>query len=573
MSTTDLIFHVLDIQARDMRIESEEEDVRELVYESHSDDDDEVQYTKKKKTVSTSKPREFVIHLFGATEKGTPVRCDVTGFRPTLYLRLPEEKTSLAADSIKQYIQREGIPMNELTIKRITKKIFYGFTANTFYPFLEIDVPSLHLFRTLRSLFLDERMNYVTKRPLDGAMKDKTVEVFEANLDPMLRFLHTQNIQPCGWVSVKDGMHSTMISDSSIIIDCDYQQITPTRGPRVSAPFLTASWDIECFSMTGDFPVPKRTWKKAAQQILSLGTTAAHMSELIVSSLSTTQYPVETLPKGMTPIYCTLKKSLSAVQTKLNQPSVQDEMTAIVRMADAEETMEAFLQKIMSSFVKLVGDPVIQIGTTLTRGTEESTERHLFVFPDCAPIPGIEVHAYPTEKEMILAWFEWMIQRNPDILIGYNVFGFDESYTWNRAEELGILTANSPIHEFTRLFELAGEMKLEEKFLSSSAMGDNRMYIWTTHGRLQIDLFHYIKRNNVLPSYKLDEVTKHFMSGKLKKQTYDARAQILTLEVAGAVKDVKAGRAIALLDDTGETVSEKMMAIFLPFHAGWMMMH
>ena len=559
MSTTDLIFHVLDIQARDMRIESEEEDVRELVYESHSDDDDEVQYIKKKKTVSTSKPREFVIHLFGATETGTPVRCDVTGFRPTLYLRLPEEKTSLAADSIKQYIQREGIPMGELTIKRITKKIFYGFTANTFYPFLEIDVPSLHLFRTLRSLFLDERMNCVTKRPLDGAMKGKTVEVFEANLDPMLRFLHIQNIQPCGWVSVKDGMHSTMLSDSSIIIDCDYQQITPTRGPRVSAPFLTASWDIECFSMTGDFPVPKRTWKKAAQQILSLGTTAAHMSELIVSSLSTTQYPVETLPKGMTPIYCTLKKSLSAVQTKLNQPSIQEEMAAIVQMADAEETMEAFLQKIMSSFVKLVGDPVIQIGTTLTRGTEESTERHLFVFPNCAPIPGIEVHAYPTEKEMILAWFEWMIQRNPDILIGYNVFGFDESYTWYRAEELGILTANSPIHEFTRLFELAGEMKLEEKFLSSSAMGDNRMYIWTTHGRLQIDLFHYIKRNNVLPSYKLDEVTKHFMSGKLKKQTYDARNQILTLEVAGAVKDVKEGRAIALLDDTGETVSEKMV--------------
>ena len=74
MSTIDLIFHVLDIQARDMRIESEEEDVRELVYESHSDDDNEVQYTKKKKQVTTSKPREFVIHLFGATETGTPVR-------------------------------------------------------------------------------------------------------------------------------------------------------------------------------------------------------------------------------------------------------------------------------------------------------------------------------------------------------------------------------------------------------------------------------------------------------------------------------------------------------------------
>jgi DNA polymerase delta subunit 1 len=180
--------------------------------------------------------------------------------------------------------------------------------------------------------------------------------------------------------------------------------------------------------------------------------------------------------------------------------------------------LEPFLEKTLKTMVTLLGDPVIQIGTTLMRGLQGGLERHLFVFPDCAPIPGIEVHAHPTEKDMILAWFEWMIKVNPDILIGYNVFGFDESYLWGRAEELGLIHANSPIHELNRLVELSGEMKLEEKFLSSSAMGDNRMYIWTTQGRLQIDMFHYIKRNNVLPSYKLDEVTKYFMSGKLKIQ-------------------------------------------------------
>ena len=68
----DLIFHLLDIQARDMRVESEEEDVREIVYESHSDDD-EVPYRKKQKA-STFQPRELVLHLFGSTETGTPVR-------------------------------------------------------------------------------------------------------------------------------------------------------------------------------------------------------------------------------------------------------------------------------------------------------------------------------------------------------------------------------------------------------------------------------------------------------------------------------------------------------------------
>ena len=563
--SNDLIFHLLDLQSRDMRIESEQEDVRELAYESHSDDDDEIQTKRRtKKPASFSQQREFVIHLFGATETGVPLRCDVTGFRPTLYLRLPEDRPAAAIDVIKQYLNGQHIPMGQLTLRRITKKIFYGFTAQTPYPFLQIDVPSLSLFRTLRGLFLDENLNPATRRPLDGVLRGKTIEVFEANIDPMLRFLHGQNISPCGWVCIKDGkqlMSDDM--DKGLVIECHYDQVTPTKGPRVSAPFLTASWDIECFSMTGDFPVPKRTWSKASKDLLKLAQNGEHAVQLIVSSLSAGQNPVETLPAGMTPIYCRLGASqatLEAITKKL--AAVQDEIGHLLTHGRDQEQLEAILQKALRTTVHLVGDPVIQIGTTLTRGQQsaaESTEKHLFVFPDCAPIPGIHVHAYPTEKAMILAWFDWMIRMNPDILIGYNVFGFDESYLWARAEELRLIQSNSPIHMFNRLFELAGGMKLEEKFLSSSAMGDNRMYIWTTHGRLQIDMFHYIKRNNVLPSYKLDEVTKHFMSGKLKRQQYDPATGELILEVSGALKDVREGRSIMLLDETGETVSEKLV--------------
>lgn len=563
--SNDLIFHLLDLQSRDMRIESEQEDVRELAYESHSDDDDEIQ-TKRctKKPASFSQQREFVIHLFGATETGIPVRCDVTGFRPTLYLRLPEDRPAAAIDVIKQYLNTQHIPMGQLTLRRITKKIFYGFTAQTPYPFLQIDVPSLSLFRTLRGLFLDENLNPATRRPLDGVLRGKTIEVFEANIDPMLRFLHGQNISPCGWVCIKDGKQSisseTDKQQKEMVVECHYDHVTPTKGPRVSAPFLTASWDIECFSMTGDFPVPKRTWSKASKDLLKLAQNGEHAVQLIVGSLSVGQNPVDTLPAGMTPIYCRCTATLEAITKKL--AAVQDEIGYLLTHSRDQEQLEGILQKALRTTVHLVGDPVIQIGTTLTRGQQsaaESTDKHLFVFPDCAPIPGIHVHAYPTEKAMILAWFEWMIRMNPDILIGYNVFGFDESYLWARAEELRLIQSNSPIHMFNRLFELAGEMKLEEKFLSSSAMGDNRMYIWTVHGRLQIDMFHYIKRNHVLPSYKLDEVTKHFMSGILKRQEYDPATGELILEVGGAVKDVREGRSITLLDETGETVSEKLV--------------
>lgn len=561
VTNSDIVFHLLDIQAHDMCIESEQDDVREITYESNSDnDDDEIQtkHVKKKKTNNFGQ-KEYVIHLFGATESGQHIRCDVTGFRPTLYIRLPENKTN-HVDIIKQYITSQKIPLNNINIKCIMKKIFYGFTANSFYPFLQIDVPSIALFRNIRNIFLDENLNPITKKSLSI----KPIEIFEANIDPMLRFIHTQNIQPCGWVAIKDG-NSYIVenSDSEIIIECDYKQIQPTKSSCVTAPFLTASWDIECFSMTGDFPLAKRTWKKTAKDIITYSNNSSNLVnvlDLIINSLSTGQNPVDTLPKGMTPIYCKLKKSLDDIK-KLNEPTNQEMIVAILNSKygdiDRVDALEKILDKILKPFVYLVGDPVIQIGTILTRGTPESIERHLFVFPDCDEIPDIIVHSYKTEKIMILAWFKWMITINPDILIGYNVFGFDESYIWHRAEELGLINANSPIHEFTRMYILSSTVKLEEKFLSSSAMGDNRMYIWTVHGRLQIDMYHYIKRNNVLPSYKLDEVTKHFMSGKIKSQQYNDK--LLILEVAGSVKDLKVGRAIALLDDTGESVSKKLI--------------
>jgi DNA polymerase elongation subunit (family B) len=565
ITDSDIIFHLLDLQARDIRIESTSDEVKEVVYESNSDDSDDdeiIKASRKKKGGNPGwKPREFVIHLFGSTETGKPIRCDVSGFRPTFYIRLPEERTSAAIDTITQYINSQGIPLSQIKFKRVSKKIFYGFTANTFYPFLQIDVPSLAIFRNLRGLFLDEYLNYATKKPILGG---KPLEIYEANIDPLLRFIHIQNIQPCGWVVIKGGKSSiTEESDAGIIIECDFEDVLPTKGPRVSAPFLTASWDIECFSMTGDFPLAKRTWHKTAKEIFRCAKTGMQAVDLVLAHLT---YKDSVMPPKLilTPIHCTLKKNIDLVRKKFTDPSIMEEIQSLLVQDELDDEdiiigLEKFFEKTTKSLIHLTGDPVIQIGTTLTRGSAETTTRHLFVFPDCDPIPGIEVHAFPTEKEMCGAWFEWICRMNPDILIGYNVFGFDESYLWQRCEELGLLGANSAIHNFTRLVELGSEMKLEEKFLSSSAMGDNRMYIWTTHGRLQIDMFHYIKRNNVLPSYKLDEVTKHFMSGKLKRQSYDGENKVLMLDVAGAVKDVRVGRSIMLLDETGETVSEKLV--------------
>ena len=526
-------FHLLDIQSRDVLVE---QDLPALAaYGSpaaYRRDDEE---HKEKKPLYR---KELIIHLFGCTAQGQRIRCDVNGFHPTVYLRLPEQRTTEVAAAVKEYIASH-LPIDQLNITRITRKIFYGFTAGTMYPFLQIDVESLTMFRAVRGLFLDESL-----RPSYKSVDKKFIEVYEANIDPMLRFIHTQNISPCGWVSVP------CPKGASNIIECEYDDVLPAEAPCVSAPFLVASWDIECFSQTGDFPVPIKTWKKTAEELVEHATSGQMVKNLILSHLVIDSCLLQA--RILTPIYCKLTKSQALLEKKLGL--LETEFEEALNDADA---MESTLNKL--NMIELEGDPVIQIGsTTYHSGAAASVlDRHLFVFPDCAPIDGINVHAFPTEKQMIAAWFEWMVRIDPDIIIGYNIFGFDETYLWKRAEVLGIITPNSIVHQLTRLRECGNEVKLEEKMLSSSAMGDNQMFIWSLHGRLQIDMFHYIKRNNVLGSYKLDEVTKHFMSGKLKSVVYSDG--VLTLEIGGAVQDIQPGRAIMLLDETGEAVSDKLV--------------
>ena len=62
MSSSDLVFHLLDLQSRDIRIEREEDDIRECVYESEQDEsDDEIGYrNKKKQNTFNNQQREFV---------------------------------------------------------------------------------------------------------------------------------------------------------------------------------------------------------------------------------------------------------------------------------------------------------------------------------------------------------------------------------------------------------------------------------------------------------------------------------------------------------------------------------
>ena len=454
------LFHLLDVFAHDFTITDEDETTVRGHYESaeaEADSEGEfVEEYEQQRFTSTSAKKQLVIELFGVSLEGIPVHVKVSGFRPYFYVRLIKDSDAII---LKTHICRKlesKYPniRKDLGFEVVQRKVLFGYTADRRFPMLKISMPSLDLFRRVKEFFLNKQLKPILKL---GDRKEP-VDVYEANLDPMLRFFHLQDLDPCGWIEADCEVQQDDTT-GRLMGECDWTAVrkpAAEKKPGRSGNFLMAAWDIECYSSSGDFPVPEK-------------------------------------------------------------------------------------------------DPVIQIGVVLVRAGGP-TERHVFVNHTCEPLKdGTIIHAQKKEDEkaMLLEWAGWMCEKDPDVLVGYNIFGFDERYIWKRAEVLGI-DQSAAFQGLSRMEEEG--TKLAEKMLSSSALGDNKLYMWTTSGRLQIDLYHYIRRLEALPSYKLDDVTSHYMSGKLKGIREAGGRLYLKTSIT---KEAAVGRSVKILDETGEALAEK----------------
>ncbi len=152
-------------------------------------------------------------------------------------------------------------------------------------------------------------------------------------------------------------------------------------------------------------------------------------------------------------------------------------------------------------------DPVIMIGSTVSRyGEKDCFYKNIITLGTCKPIEGAEVIACKTEEEVLLKWTELVRKINPDVLVSYNGFGFDNKYMYDRAKRLGI------DHKFMMLSRLNGvksEFKVQD--LSSSALGENKLYYPSFEGRVQIDLLKLVQQIDKLDSYTLDFVASTYI--------------------------------------------------------------
>jgi len=153
---------------------------------------------------------------------------------------------------------------------------------------------------------------------------------------------------------------------------------------------------------------------------------------------------------------------------------------------------------------KVAGDAIFQIAmTTRIYGKDDIVDK---VCLCSQPTSGPDVICYKGEKALLEGFRDKLVEMDPDVMTGYNIFGFDLEYIWTRS---AFLKCSDKFYSMGKLKTIPSEYS--SKRLASGALGDNTFKMITMPGRYTFDLFHEIKREKKLTSYSLNNVSKTYL--------------------------------------------------------------
>ena len=558
-------FQIVNWYTADIEIES-----------SDSDNDEE--------SVQNQDTTKYTIKIFGVDENGRSISVTVTDFTPHFYVKVYKLWSKSDMDKLASALRlRMGFIYQtaKIDIKPLRKKDFWGFTNQQDFWFLRICFDSQKAMRAAVRQISSPKFSV-------PRISQQHFKLYESNIEPFLRFAHIKNIQPAGWIRIPEGKYRTNdILQSKCEIDiCTRWSTIESIDKQAIAPLLIASFDLECTSSDGDFPVPVKDYKRFAIDIFNMyndkkriKTSDYYVKKEIINYI-VSQFEnkmvyskqrldsnslKETLHREIDYL-CTISKGDISIMKKAFRETFNSYFTKPINSAqtcieffekiksekvtmtalrksmnkwlenyfnkhsdifnrekDTEEAAEELIKLLFcdkdaiinvmtdymnEKFPELKGDEIIQIGTTFHRyGSQECHRKVLLSLGTCDPIDGIEVIECEDEADLILNWTNLINESNPDIITGYNIFGFDFDYIFNRSEECGVMRQFCQIG---RLKENISKYKVAK--LSSSALGDNLMKYVDMEGRTLIDLMKVIQREYKLDSYKLDNVASHFMN-------------------------------------------------------------
>ena len=524
----------------------------------------------------------FMIQMFGVDEQGKTYSLTAEGFRPFFYLLVSDKWKKKEKENFLRHLNSILGKKDSITrCKLIHRKKLYGFDGGKDHKFILLEFANMNAFNKIKNLWYSTYKDGHTLLKNGFRFNETDIILYEANIPPLLRFFHMQDISPSGWVAVpiKKGQDYTNTNKNincDFVIQTDYEKIIPLNDKETRVPYKIMSFDIEASSSHGDFPVPIKTYKKLATNIIEYFENLKMemtkelckniLRRIILSAFGYEEmsqidlvYPkVPPKSKEDTQDLCekwltTQVRNLSGDGKDAEKIEYQFEKlgcdedddhndfnthvktytdkkaTIVDILCDKKFEREGKLNELNDSlnkvFPKLEGDKCTFIGSTFMKyGDTEPYFNHCIALNTCSNIDNSEIESYATEKEVLLAWQKLVQRENPDIIIGYNIFGFDYEFMFRRAEE------NNCVDDFMQLSRNTtevcatkdretGKYKIEESTLQI-ASGQHDLRFIKMNGRLQVDLYNFYRREANLISYKLDYVAGNFIGDFVKSFDY-----------------------------------------------------
>ena len=455
----------------------------------------------------------------------------------------------------------------------ISKRKLYGFDNKQQHQFIKFEFSSMAAFYKIKNLWYitSEDKRKKSKTQIKYNFNDTDTEIYEAEIPPLLRFFHLRDIAPCGWITIDDKDIKQRYGSSKQTY-CDVEgtismkNIHPDKKKESNAPYKICSFDIEASSSHGDFPLPKKNYTKVMNEIIDFwnvqdfegytrkdqealftqlmidaftGEQKTHMSKIYTK---TKHLDIEHLKEKISICLNMSIKDNAVSNTEhmkisefYKQREIEDNNTEELEygkryptyikkgtkiidvLNNAKMTKDEKLENMCNvcnaeTLYSIKGDKTTFIGSTFWRsGEKEQYLNNCIVLGESTQIPNTEILCVETEKELLLEWRNLILREDPDIIIGYNIFGFDYSFMCDRAEELGCK------EEFLKMSRIKGEICEMKENTLQIASGSHTLRFIDMNGRISIDLYNYFRREfSSLESYKLDFVGGNFIGDKIK---------------------------------------------------------
>jgi DNA polymerase elongation subunit (family B) len=167
------------------------------------------------------------------------------------------------------------------------------------------------------------------------------------------------------------------------------------------------------------------------------------------------------------------------------------------------------------------GDPIVQIGISYRWSDKmlDPIRRVVFVVGTVDKSEDdTEFVPCDDEEDMLRAFCDEVRGQNPDVMSGYNTFGFDDAYIEDRCHELGIIE-EIDLSRFQAKSFTGGvwRVKFSETKKFELASGKYDLRYMMLRGRLGLDLLLNMRREHSLDSFKLDNVAGVFLKDKVLK--------------------------------------------------------